>query len=98
MTIQTISRYPAIQKAALAIAYDNGMVNRGTTEAEFLHRVDKVLQHEPQLKAVESVLASFTEEQLDTLCTGEEQEQLALLAGNPLSGHIRGLLTYIFEC
>lgn len=101
-TMQNIERYPAIRKAALNIAYDNGMVNRDMPEPEFLRRVDAVVGadgvNHKDLVAINSVLSAFSDEQLDTLCTGEEQEQGALMAGQPLKSKILGLLNDIFYC
>lgn len=94
----------AIKKAALHIAYDNGMVNRFTTEEEFLAGVEGVLGAygvtQDEVDSFEAWLAELPEQDLETLCVGEHSEQEEIAKSCPLSheGHrLTGLLNDIFE-
>lgn len=49
-----IDQCPAIRKAALDIAYDNGMVNRLCTEKQFLRRANAALFTRMPVMGVES--------------------------------------------
>lgn len=63
-----------ITKAAKEIAYDNGAINRTTTEEKVLQRMlgSVVSFYSPaDLEIVESFLGSLSEADLETLCVGE---------------------------
>ncbi len=94
-----ITTYPAIRAAAVAIAYDNGMVNRDCTEANFLARASKALDGltTDDLIGIDITLASLPQHQLETLCSGEEQEQRAILAGRSYATQIHQLLENFFD-
>lgn len=68
--------YPFIIKAAQEIWYDNGMVNRLEPESEKLEFLNIWLKKLDQnhLANIEKILSNLTEEELDTLCCGEETE------------------------
>lgn len=76
----TKHNFPLLFKAVLSIELDNGMINRlepARDEYDLpIHDAEIVLPK------VETALASLTGEQLETLCTGEESEILALINGN----------------
>lgn len=91
-----IDQCPAIRKAALNIAYDNGMVNRMNTEQQFMIGANEVLKEYTDYMAIENFLATLTDEQLDTLCTGEEQEQVIILRACPIAAKVNDLLEAIF--
>ena len=66
-----------IQKAAEEIWYDNGMINRFEPlgiKVDYLKRW-LVLQDELELIKFESELASLSQDDLFTVCCGEESEQ-----------------------
>ncbi|MDV8155240.1 hypothetical protein [Acinetobacter bereziniae] len=69
-----------IQKAAQEIWYDNGMINQFEPlgiKLDYLKRW-LVQQDELELIKIESELASLSEEDLFTVCCGEESEQYRL--------------------
>lgn len=71
-------------RATLAeIAYDNGMVHRGTTEQaevdEMKARLDAAYPPE-EIVSLDAVLAQMTEEQRRTIAAGETSEQAAVWA------------------
>ena len=97
-----------IKAAALAIAYDNGMINRFQTETEFLEDVDEVIGADgvdlADLIKIDAYLLSLSEKQMDDLCCGGEGEepQEAVLEGfQIITGldreMLNGLLNDIFE-
>lgn len=60
-------------RAAVLIAYDNGMINRHTFQDvvinEMLHSASKTGEN---LYAVDSFLGELSDEELETLCCGEQ--------------------------
>ena len=84
--------FPCIKKAAELIWFDNGMVNRleplgvkhELLEAWLIREV------EADLMKIESDLAQLTEDELNTVCCGEESEQyrLASIQVNDFLGRI----------
>lgn len=69
-----MSNYPTIRKAAVHILYDNGMVNRFTTEAteldEAMARAARAATPE-QLAQVEAELAALDAEALYEVCCNQ---------------------------
>lgn len=63
-----------IIKAAKHIAYDNGAVNRTTTEEEVIERMlDSLSVYTPEeLDDAENTLAHLSDQDLVELCTGEQ--------------------------
>lgn len=101
------AQFPTIRKAALEIAYDNGMINRGESEAEFLEKALGALCAEgvPVLDVIrlEMFLKTLNNEDLVTLCNGEHDEVVALEGDCPFSvvepaEKVTRLLNDIFEC
>ena len=100
--MQTIFQLQGIRHAALAIAYDNGMINRECSETEFLHRCDSVVGADgvdyADLVKMDTFLRTLTDEQMDELCAGEETEQsvvLSLYEGD--REQLNGFLNDLFE-
>lgn len=93
-----ILAYPALRKAIVEIAYDNGCVNRFSTEDEVVQNACDALVVEytlDQLKEVNDHLATLTDEDLNELCAGEHQEpvgDLAVLVDNVLNCAFDNLL------
>lgn len=61
-------------EAAKLIAYDNGAINRLSTEAEVVTKmiaVAKAVHNEGELEAAENFLAHLSDEDFAELCTGE---------------------------
>jgi len=69
-----IDLYPTIKKATIEIAYDNNCVHRGRTEETMLADAAQVLTTRSitELEAVELELKALDEEELMTLCCGEQ--------------------------
>lgn len=83
-----------IQKAAQEIWYDNGMINRFEPlgiKLDYLKRW-LVQQDELELIKIESDLAQLTEDELNTVCCGEESEQYRLA-----SKQVNDFLCRIFD-
>ncbi len=90
---------PALTKAALLIASDNGFLHRGVSQTAWLARVERRLRKEfigPAIEEAEQFLAGLTDEQLDTICTGEESESKAVLV--ELLGNDHETLDLMLEC
>lgn len=93
--------YPAIKKAALSIAYDNGMINRDNSEEQYLACVEEVLKGGTWFLAqIEACLQVLSDEDLDTVCCGDEEERKELLKENSNESsaeHVEQFLQRIFE-
>lgn len=97
-----------IKKAALEIAYDNGMINRAQSEAEFLEAVDEVIGADgvdlADLVKIDTYLLSLSDDQMNDLCCGgegEEPQEAVLDQFQIITGldreMLNGLLNDIFE-
>lgn len=73
---RNIEAFPGIKAAALAIAYDNGKINRFETQEDFLKRVGAVLvKYSPKtVEEINAWLVSLSEAEIDVYCTGESSE------------------------
>ncbi len=94
-----MSGYANIEKAALEIAYDNGSINRGRSENDALAELHRFLDRSgyatDQLSNIDDWLGNLSDDDLQTVCAGEEQEADAILRGSPI--FTLTLLTDIFE-
>lgn len=93
----TISRFASIVKAAKAIWYDNGMVNREEPEEQHMAKLIPWLNtwyqmYPIQISAIDLELSNLSPEQLETLCCGEETEQEELA-----SALVNDFLNLIFD-
>lgn len=73
-----LEQFPSITKAALIIAYSNGMIYHDVTQEEFLVKVQEIIgadgvYHE-DLVLFDTWLGNLTKEQLETVCDGEVGE------------------------
>jgi len=68
--------YTYIEKAALLIWYDNGMINRQEPEAEKLDLLRRWLKKldQDKLADIDQKLSWLTDDQLDIVCCGDEFE------------------------
>jgi hypothetical protein len=73
--------YPLLRKAALAIAYDNGFINRTCTESKWMGQVDAYIatENEKALTESEAILAQLSESELNEVACGDVDEAGALL-------------------
>jgi hypothetical protein len=86
-------QYPSITKACLEIAFCNGGVNRDRGEPQVIAEINAWLDDrrkgvvmpctDDSLAAIDAWLAELVDEDLSTLCDGEEAEQAAILMDAP---------------
>lgn len=71
--VATLAKYPLLRQAALDIAYDNGYVNRTSTEAEWMAGAESVVREETEkaLSESEAVLAGLTREERRQIACGD---------------------------
>lgn len=74
---------PHTKKAVLILAYDNGRINRTSTEADYLAKVEEVLgsdgYYQMDLEEIDGYLGELLPEEMETLCAGEEGDIRALV-------------------
>lgn len=79
---QDTNTFLGIRKVALEIAYDNGMINRDSSEETFLMRVDEILGADgvdyADLKLVDDWILTLTDVQVVTLAAGEREDMEVL--------------------
>lgn len=100
-----VERFPRLREAALEIAYDNGMINRGKAEADWLAELDPVLGAdgvaEEDLGRLEAWLQTLNQGDLLILCAGEMEDMAKVAEGCPRGGPDDGplcdILNDIFE-
>jgi hypothetical protein len=78
-------KWPGITRAALEIAYDNGGITRMRSEERMLGQLERWLETQPQdpLPAIDAWLLALSDEDLETVCVGEQLEVAALMASAP---------------
>lgn len=101
--------YPGIERATVAMAYDNGCINRDRPEERLKQDLAKWLALDAgskfgltpeQLEQIDAWLAQLENDRIDMLVAGgeDEQEMLLICAPYPGRGGITDLLlTWIFE-
>ena len=76
--------FPNIYKAALEMSYDNGGINRERSEEkhreEFNGYIGSARHDHATLKKIDEYLATLSEEQINVLVAGEDEERMALIA------------------
>lgn len=74
-----------LRRAAMLIALDNGMINRGQTELEFMETTDAVLARAPlaMLCALDAFLGELSGDELQTACCGEYHDAADVLIEAP---------------
>jgi len=75
-----------IRKACLLISYSNGGVNRDRSEARVLREMQDFIESRPynsELKAISRWLGTLTEDQLETVCDGEQSEAADITKNAP---------------
>lgn len=89
--------YPNVKRAALAIAYDNNMINRERTEETFLARVAALAG--PMAGTLDAALSVLDNDQIELLCIGEDSEQRAILSllPAPYRAGVHEFLNSVFE-
>jgi hypothetical protein len=84
-----LSDFPGIKRAALEIAYDNGGINRFRPEVVVLHELEQFLARQPSelLPDIDGWLSGLSDADLETVCCGEESDQLSLVKTAPPFTH-----------
>lgn len=81
---QSMESFPGIKKAALLIAYDNGMINRFNSEEQFLESRDVIIGADgvyyEDLQKIDEFLQGLEQGQIEDLCFGEEEDQNIVVA------------------
>lgn len=79
------TQYPGIRRAALAIAYDNGGINRYRSERQMFDEFERWITHQPAdiLPAIDAWLLDLSDEHLNLICAGDEVEQAEILQSAP---------------
>lgn len=75
-----------IRKTCLLISYSNGGVNRDRSEARVLREMQHFIDSRPynsELKAIDEWLGTLTDDQLETVCDGEQSEMDAIMKDAP---------------
>jgi len=77
--------YPNIHRAALAIAIDNGGLNRWRSEKQIHKEIAAWLAKQPDdlLKPIDEWLGRLSQEQFEMACSGAEDDAVALLSTAP---------------
>ena len=76
-----------IERAALSIAYDNGMINRSESEVDFLSNVGALVAEQHRNKktwqAINMWLLELSDYDLNTVCCGEYDASQIILIQAP---------------
>lgn len=77
--------YPGILRAALEISLDNGGINRSRAEPQMRKELAQFLAHQPSdiLPAIDKWLAALSDNDLETVCCGEQSEMAAVMQDAP---------------
>lgn len=80
-----MSEYPGITKAALAIAYDNGGINCVRSEKQMRRELGKWIARQPNepLPAIDGWLSGLSDEDLEIVCAGDQEQASLILQGSP---------------
>lgn len=101
MGMQTLDNYPGLKKAALEIAYDNGMINRNCTEEQYTRSTDPIIGaesvYDEDLKIWSDWIDNLNDEDLSTLCCGESCEMEEIISKAPKAEFLDGLLNDLFD-
>ena len=78
----TYEQYPQVKRALIALAYDNGMVDRDNPIEDQLAKwlIEIPNQPEARITATESYVATLTDDILEKVIGGEETETAELMA------------------
>ncbi len=95
-----IRKYPAIQKVALEIAYDNGLINRFQTEDQWLDSLDPIIGADgvdtADLELLDGWCLTLLEEEIITVAAGDQDERAGIENRFPRP-ELFGLFNDIFE-
>jgi hypothetical protein len=107
MTDFKFADYPNIKRAGLELSYCNGGINRERAEDEALAGMETGLADGAPInwtpvdyKAMDMVLSTFTDEELNMLCDGEDVDQQVLLLkrapDKQIATNVEDLLNLLF--
>lgn len=98
--MRKVDKFQGIRKVALAIGYDNGVINREFQEPDYLLAVEAVLGaegvYEDELTVLDTWINTLTPEEVETLACGEEDDMRALEQRCP-EPMLCGIFLSIFE-
>ena len=98
-----IDYYPSIKEAALNIAYENGVVNRTTTETEVLENLDEIIDshNNEDLNTIDRWLCGLDEVDFENLTTGDVDSAEFIMEGCPMDAgdnfNLSVIITDIFD-
>ena len=80
-----VERYPGILEATLTMAYDVGGINRDRPKAVVLERLERFLDLSDKavIAPYEAFFSRLSQEELEDVCTGGEDQSEPLLATAP---------------
>lgn len=97
-------KWPTIKKAALLISYDNGIINRESSQESFLEICESILYadgvYEDEVSQFEEFLKSLSEQDLEILCSGEFTDVETISKNCPKNSEgysLSGLLEDFFD-
>lgn len=95
----SIYDYIGILRAAKEIVYDNGMVHRYNNEKDILEQIETSLSSVDydDLESIDDFLISLNEEEVNTLCCGEESECKIITSRYDNPELLQNVLDLIFE-
>lgn len=79
-------RMDNIRKACLLISYSNGGVHRGRSETKVLRDLQHFIDSRPyadEMKSINAWLGTLSEQQLETVCDGDQDEAEAITRSAP---------------
>lgn len=89
---------PNIKRAALLIAYDNGMINRKQSEEQYLELVEKAIsEFSFSSEEIDTWLLSLTNGELNTICCGEVSDAQFVLEEQKAPAGTVDLLDRMFD-
>jgi hypothetical protein len=98
MSASALKVFPNIKRAALEIAYDNGMINRQELELDFIRSVNERLEAMPVIKlaGLEGWLAGLDQQTFQTACVGEHNDMMEVMKTAPDPEFAEKALNVIF--
>lgn len=97
---QNLDSFPKIKQVVLSIAYDNGMINRESSQERFIEKVNEIIGGDgvyyTDLQNLNEWLETLSDDDLETFANGEHLDQVAI-ASQFVGPDILGLFTDIFE-
>jgi len=82
--VELVERLSATERACRLISLDNGGINRGRTAALQLRQARAFIAAYPaDMAAIDKWLGGLTDDEMETICAGDADESVAILATAP---------------